>query len=192
MEMTPELERRLQQAFKKFNKFMLLMWRLGLGKFINIYPPLFGRILVLTHTGRKTGKIRRTPVNYNIVDGELYCTAGFGSKSDWYRNMLAHPDIEIWLAEGRYTAVAEDVSDHPQRLKIMRAVLIGSGFVAPLMGIDPGKLSDADLDALTREYRLFHLRKVAERTGEGGPGDLNWVWMAATLILLPLALRRRK
>jgi len=33
---------------------------------------------VITHTGRKTGRKRRTPVNYAVVRDDVYCTAGFG------------------------------------------------------------------------------------------------------------------
>lgn len=46
-----------------FKKCMLL-WRLGLGKWVNGMPNLSGRILVITHTGRNSGNIYHTPVNY--------------------------------------------------------------------------------------------------------------------------------
>ncbi len=89
--LTPEVEERLRTGFKVLNKFMLLMWRLGLGWMLNIWPAGFGRIMVITHTGRKSGLRRRTPLNYAEVDGEIYCTAGFGHISDWYRNIMADP-----------------------------------------------------------------------------------------------------
>ena len=75
-------EQDLRQGFKYFNRFMLLMWRLGLGRWINLWPEVGGRIMVITHTGRKTGMRRRTPVNYTIANGDIYCTAGFGGVSD--------------------------------------------------------------------------------------------------------------
>lgn len=190
--MDPQTEEKLRQLFKKFNHFMLLVWRLGLGKWLNAWPSVGGRIMVISHTGRKTGKKRRTPVNYNVVEGEIYCTAGFGSKSDWYRNVMADPRIEIWLPGGWWAGTAEDVSDHENRTELMRQALIGSGIVAPLFGIDPKKLNDAELEKATAPYCLLHIKREEARTGRDGPGELAWIWPLATLILLPLVLWRRR
>ena len=153
---TQEQMNNLRKIFHSLNRFMVFMWKIGMGKWINFWPAVIGRIMVIKHRGRKSGREYLTPVNYAIVDGEVYCTAGFGSISDWYRNMLANPDIELWLPEGKRKAYAEDISDSPNRLFLMRQVLIASGFAAPLFGINPKKLSDEQLDAFSKEYRLVH------------------------------------
>src|SRR5512140_295270 len=90
----------LRRVFRVFNRLMVFMWRLGMGRMINIWPAVIGRIMVIKHTGRKSGKVRLAPVNYAPLDGEIYCTAGFGSGSDWYRNIMAGPQVELWLPEG--------------------------------------------------------------------------------------------
>lgn len=184
-------EENLRQAFKAFNRFMLLMWRLGLGSYGN-RPELGGSIMVLTHTGRKSGLKRRTPLNYALLEGEVYCTAGFGAGADWYRNILADPQVEVWLPDGWYAGVAEDVSNDPERAFLMRQVLIGSGFAARVAGINPQKMSDEEMAPLTQSYRLVRIRLVAPRTGAGGPGDLAWVWPLATSVLLGMLLLRRR
>ena len=191
MTVDPRLEEQLRQGFKVFNRFMLIMWRLGLGPMLNMGPALAGRYMVITHTGRKSGMKRRTPVNYAVVDDEIYCTAGFGSVSDWYRNIIANPQVEVWLPDGWWAGIAEEVIHPEARLPLLRDVLIGSGFAALAAGVDPNKMTDEELDALTKDYRLIHIRRVAARTGQDGPGDLAWVWPVATLILLPLLLMRR-
>jgi len=146
----------LRKVFHTLNRFMVLMWKIGMGKMINIWPPVIGRIMVIKHRGRKSGREYLTPVNYAIVDSEIYCTAGFGSGSDWYRNMLANPDIELWLPEGKRKARAEDISDSPNRLFLLRQAIIASGFAGPLFGINPKKVNDEQLDALSKEYRLVY------------------------------------
>ena len=188
---SPETEKSMRNIFRSFNKFMLLLFRLGLGSYVN-GTRWGGWIMVLSQVGRKSGLLRRTPLNYALVDGDVYCLAGFGAQADWYRNILANPQVEVWLVEGRWAGIAEDVSDHPQRLDLLRKVLIASGFASYAAGIDPLKLDDEDLDALTQNYRLVRIRRQEARTGPGGPGDLAWVWPLATMILLPLALKKSK
>ncbi len=170
--------------FKFFNKAMVLFWKLGLADWINIWPSVVGQIMVITHTGRKTGFKRQTPLNFAIIDDEIYCCAGFGAVSDWYRNIQNNPKIELWLTEGRWLAEAHDISDHPNRLAILREVLIASGFAAPLFGLHPKRENDLDLANLTKSYRLVHITRISEKTGRDGPGELAWIWPLITVVLL--------
>jgi len=191
--LNPRTEERSRHAFRRYlNPFMVTLWRLGLGPWVNSWPAVSGRIMVIANVGRKTGCKRLSPVNYAIVDGEIYCVAGFGAVSDWYRNVLANPNVEVWLPNSWWRGVAEDISDDPRRLDLMRQVLIASGFAGYVAGLNARKMSDAELDAATRSYPLLHIHRVLACTGPGGPGDWAWVWPLATLALLPLVLRKRK
>ena len=192
MTLDPRLEEQLRQGFKYLNRFMLVMWRLGLGPWLNAWPGGLGRYMVITHTGRKSGAKRRTPVNYALVDDEVYCTAGFGSTSDWYRNIIANPQVEVWLPDGWWAGIAEEVTHPEARLPLLREVLIGSGFAAYAAGLDPKQMPDEDLDAATKEYRVIHIRRVAACTGKNGPGDLAWVWPALVFAMLPLLFKRNR
>jgi deazaflavin-dependent oxidoreductase (nitroreductase family) len=155
---TPQQMNSLRKVFHVMNRFMVLMWKMGWGKAINSWPAGFGRIMVIKHRGRRSGKEYLTPVNYALVEGEIYCTAGFGSISDWYRNMLANPRVELWLPEGKKFYCAQDVSDSPHRLFLLKQVIIASGFAARLFGIDPKKLNDEQLSVISKDYRLVHFR----------------------------------
>ena len=146
----------LRKVFHAMNPFMVFMLKIGMGWMMEILPSVSGRIMVIKHKVRKSGKEYLTPVNYAIVDGEVYCTAGFGSISDWYKNMKVNPDVEILLLKGWRKARAEDVSDSPQRIFLMRQVIIGSGFAGPLFGVNQKKLNDEQLDVMTKDYRLVH------------------------------------
>lgn len=158
---TPKQLNTLRRVFHAMNPFMVFMLRIGLGWTMNIAPAISGRIMVIKHRGRKSGKEYLTPVNYAKVDGEVYCTAGFGSTCDWYRNLLANPSVELWLPEGKRQAGAEDATDASNRIFLMRQVIIGSGFAGPLFGVNQSKMNDAQLDAATKEYRL--VRFVMEK-----------------------------
>jgi deazaflavin-dependent oxidoreductase (nitroreductase family) len=189
----PQYQEKIRQSFKYFNPFMLALWRLGLGRYMNFWPEIFGRYLVLTHTGRKSGLRRRTPLNYIEVGRNIYIAAGFGSGSDWYRNVKASPQVEIWTSVGWWAAEVEEVPpDDPRRIPLLRQIAIASGFAAPLFGLDPHRMSDDELEELTQDYRLLRLWRVRARTGRGGPGELTWVWPLAVLFLLPLALMNRR
>lgn len=153
---TPKQLNTLRRVFHAMNPFMIFMLKIGLGWTMEIAPSFSGRIMIIKHRGRRSGKEYQTPVNYAKVDGEIYCTAGFGSISDWYKNLMADPETELWLHEGKRKVRAEDVSDSPRRTFLMRQVIIGSGFAGPLFGVDQRKLDDAQLDAATKEYRLIH------------------------------------
>ena len=184
----------LRQGFKVGNRLMLLMWRLGLQRW-GMSNPYLGYIMVLTHTGRKSGLKRRTPVNFAEIDGDLYCVAGFGAVADWYRNLKATPAVEVWLPSGEWwQGEAEDLSDLEQaaRLPLLRKVLINSGFAALIAGLNPRTMSDSELAAATAVYKLVRIRRTAARTGADGPSDLQWVWIAATMVLGALLLRRRR
>jgi deazaflavin-dependent oxidoreductase (nitroreductase family) len=190
----PQTENALRMAFKRFNPFMIGLFRLGLGWAVNIWPKVGGRIMVITHTGRKSGLRRRTPVNYAPIDGEVYCTAGFGAISDWYRNILANPEVEVWLPQEWRRGIAEDVSQHPRRIPLLREVIIASGVVGPMVGVNPRKMDDAEFDQVTSKYRLVRIRLEERLRGPGGPGDLAWVWIPVALIaaLLVIGFRRRR
>ena len=197
MTVDPGVETQLRQAFKYLNKFMLMMWRLGLGSWLNFWPSVGGRIMVLSHIGRKSGLKHHTPVNYTILNGDIFCVAGFGNIADWYRNIINNPEVEVWLPPNSWwEGVGKDISESQDRLPILRQVLIASGFAARAFGINPYTISDENLEELCKEYRLLRISRKAPLTGTGGPGDQAWVWPRAVAILLPftifLVLRKNK
>ncbi|MEU4293160.1 nitroreductase family deazaflavin-dependent oxidoreductase [Kribbella sp. NPDC026596] len=60
---------------------------------------LFGqRMLMLEHIGRKTGN--RRYVVLEVIDrpdsGSYVVVSGFGTRAQWYRNVVANPDVRVW------------------------------------------------------------------------------------------------
>ncbi|NTW02071.1 MAG: nitroreductase family deazaflavin-dependent oxidoreductase [Oscillochloris sp.] len=188
------VDRILREGFRIFNRYMVLLWRIGLGPSLSLTPKLTGRYLMLAHTGRKSGLRRLTPLNYAEVNGTIYITAGFGTISDWYRNIIANPQVEIWLPDGHWNAHIEELADdHAERLALLREVLKGSGFVAPLMGVNPYTLSDEALTEASAAYRIIAIIRDAKILGPskpGDPNDLTWVWPAGIALISMIALFR--
>jgi len=182
---------RTRQFFKNFNRYMVWFWRLGFRRYVNCWPRPGGRVMVVTHTGRKSGSRYRTPLNYAVENGEIYCMAGFGHQADWFRNIQANPQVEIWLPDSWWSGQAEDMSQDQRRLPLLRRVLMDTGIVGPLFGMDPRKLNDADLDRALGDSRLVHIHRLDRLSGPGGPGDLAWIWvpLLAAMVLLYCALR---
>jgi deazaflavin-dependent oxidoreductase (nitroreductase family) len=185
----------VRRGFNLMNQGMVPLWRLGLGRVMNGWPEVAGRMLVLEHVGRRSGTDYRTPVNFATAGGDLYCLAACGEKTHWYRNSLAAAEIAVWLPDGRWVASVEDASDEPGRLDVMRQVLIDSGFAARLIGLEPHQMSDEDLDQATSTYRLLRIHPLRKEASEDGPGSLVWVWafgaIVATLSVLSWRLLGR-
>ncbi len=68
-------------------------------------------ILLLTHTGRKSGNRYTTPLQYEKINGSYYIGAGRGSKADWFRNILADPHVHVQVGRSVFDCLAEPVTD---------------------------------------------------------------------------------
>ncbi len=63
------------------------------------------RFLLLIHRGRTTGKIRRTVIEvvmYDAATRESAVLSAYGERADWYRNIMAHPAVEVQTGWSRY------------------------------------------------------------------------------------------
>lgn len=166
---------------------MLTSWRLGLGPLVNSLPDHVGRIMVLTTIGRKSGRPRRTPLNYAHVGNEVYCLAGYGAGSDWLKNLQANPSAEVWLPEGRWNVEASPVTDPVARGLLLRLVLCESGFATPLfLGFNPHEAPDETIAEACHDLVVMRLHLGARI--EHSSADLTWVWPVVGGALLCAAL----
>ena len=72
--------------------------------------PMEGRpLLLLTTTGAKSGQLRTTPMMY-IPDGDrllvIASNAGAPVHPDWYRNLVAHPEVTVEVGNEIFEAIA--------------------------------------------------------------------------------------
>jgi deazaflavin-dependent oxidoreductase (nitroreductase family) len=69
------------------------MVRVGFGS-PRIVP---GGLLVLEHTGRKTGRRARTPLAATRMQGHVIVGTFRGDRSQWVRNLAAQPKARVWI-----------------------------------------------------------------------------------------------
>ncbi|TDD83811.1 nitroreductase family deazaflavin-dependent oxidoreductase [Actinomadura darangshiensis] len=89
-----------------------LLWRLPIRLYRMGLGPLLGRrIMLLTHTGRVSGRPRQVVVEVVQKDGDGYVAAsGFGPRADWYRNVMATPGVTLQIAGKKIQATAAPIA----------------------------------------------------------------------------------
>lgn len=167
-------------------KWPVHLWRLGLG-------PIIGHNMVLiSHTGRKTGLPRRTMTELHVLDGHQYAPSGFGRRSQWYRNIEVDPRVTIQTAAGAQSVRAVRVTDDDELLALLDLShpinrLMTEKFLASL-DIDP-----RPEDILAKKKRIYYLRfdPTTEPTPPPLPADLVWLWPAGLAVLVIIWLLTR-
>ena len=82
-----------------------LAYTFGLG-------PLIGKmILLLTTRGRKSGRPRVTPLQYEEIDGCYYLAAALGGRADWVRNIQADPRVQVRVLRRCFSGRAQIIRD---------------------------------------------------------------------------------
>jgi deazaflavin-dependent oxidoreductase (nitroreductase family) len=73
-----------------------------------------GAPLLILHTlGAKTGAERLNPMMYLDLDGHRYVfasKAGADTNPDWYRNLVAHPDVTVEVGTDTRPATATELT----------------------------------------------------------------------------------
>ncbi len=186
-----KLKKRIPDLIVVHRQLMVLLWKMGLGKLINSWPALFGSTLVISQPAGSSGSALLTPLHYFSQGEWIYCTTFIEKKTDWALNVIANPQVEIWLPDGWYAGRAEIVEEGEERAAMLSKLLAGSGAVAQyLCGIHPLGVEEEKLREATADLRLLRVSRQSPRTGADGPGSLAWLW--PLLFMLCLLRRRRR
>lgn len=195
---TRRLLRPLQRGFLVLNRgFMAPLARRGFGWLVG--SPLTGHIMVLRTRGRRSGLVREAPLGYVIRDGAVYCVAGYGRPTPWFRNLMADPAVEVILPTRRFRGVATPVDPSDEWLAAYRALIASFGLVGRAVVGDIHRISDAELLARHRVLPVVRIRPAAGAppvaAGAFDPGGHGWLipWAAtfATLVVLASSAGRR-
>lgn len=77
----------------------------------------------LTTTGRRTGRPHRIEIWFALQGDVAYLLSGGGDRSDWVRNVMASPTVDLEIGGERRTTTARLVSD-PQEDALARRLLV--------------------------------------------------------------------
>jgi deazaflavin-dependent oxidoreductase (nitroreductase family) len=147
----------LRTFFRFVNRFIVVpAFRRGWGRIIS--NSLTGDIMVHGITGRRTGKIRYTPVSYARIGPNIYCYQGKETKGQWYLNLLANPEVEVLLPGGRFSGHGEEVHDAAEKLQAIRQILHCSGLNRSMYGFDPEAATDEVVTEKTGDIPVIRVR----------------------------------
>jgi deazaflavin-dependent oxidoreductase (nitroreductase family) len=70
-----------------------------------------GRVMLITYTGRRTGRRITIPVSYRTSDSQLRVTVGQYRQKQWWRNLPTESPVELQLRGRRVPAMARAVEE---------------------------------------------------------------------------------
>ena len=140
--MSVVVSRVLQSVMRYFNPFM----RLVLGS--RAHRMMSGRLMLLSFTGRRTGRSYITPVSY-VREGTNLLVPGGGA---WWKN-LASGTARVRL-QGTWHVVTPEVIREPEALSaVLSRMLAINPAIAVFTGIRPGSDGRPFAKSLERERR---------------------------------------
>jgi deazaflavin-dependent oxidoreductase (nitroreductase family) len=104
-----------------FNARVIDEFRANAGRVGGVFEGM--TLLLLHHTGAKSGKSRVNPLVYLSDQGRYVIfasKAGAPTNPDWYHNLKAHPDVRIEVGTDTIDAVASEATGG-ERERLFRA-----------------------------------------------------------------------
>jgi deazaflavin-dependent oxidoreductase (nitroreductase family) len=185
-------ERKTLRRFWRLVSDLLVVpaFRLGLGPLVG--NPISGYVMVVRTVGRRTGRTRYTPVTYSIAGGGVYCLAGYGRSTHWYRNALAAPEVCLLLPGRSVAGHAQEVVDAAERLAATRRIFRNAGLMGFTEGFDPFRADDETVRLKTAEMPVLRIDVAGIAGGPFDPGGRAWLaWPVIGLVALVLVARAR-
>ena len=151
----PQYRQSFHAQIKRYNPPIVALYKIGL-------LTLFGAsrtVMLLTTRGRKSGKLRSTPIGYFRIGGAIYLFSAWGKASNWYKNMLASPQ-DVWIQIGlhRWPVHAQVVSE-PREIQqvLVQLVQESPAGARTLFGWDPDQdwIDSADFTPILEQVLII-------------------------------------
>ena len=133
------------------NKFPALLLRSPLHRLIS------KSVLLITFTGRKSGKKYTTPITYLRDDDTVLMT----TDSPWWKNLRGGALVTLRIRGREYVGVAEAVTDEAEVARVLQMMLKEYPGYGKYVGLRPdpeGQIDRAQLRKVARERVVVRVR----------------------------------
>ncbi|UCH85912.1 MAG: nitroreductase family deazaflavin-dependent oxidoreductase [Dehalococcoidia bacterium] len=154
MEDIPPVRPRATGLMRVLVRTPVLLYRLGLGGLIGKHT------LLLTTTGRRTGLPRVVPLDYQQEGDTLYLIAEQGTRSPWYRNLVANPEVEVQVGSRKARGVATPLTDPQEKAHVLKLFVRRSTSMAERYYGIPRGTSDEELLQLAPQRAVVAVRPL--------------------------------
>lgn len=174
--------------FRVLNRYLMVpATRAGLGAWLS--TPVGGAMVLLRIRGRKSGLVRETPLNYVVAEGAIWVLAGFGPRTEWYRNLQADPRVEAILPGRTVTGTVTEVRAPAVRRRMMPAIMRSTAGPSLAAGVNPWRSTP---DELCAEMAWVPLLRIDPddgpiAAGPDDPGGTAWMWRQTVVVGLTIA-----
>jgi deazaflavin-dependent oxidoreductase (nitroreductase family) len=175
--------RPLHEAFGVVNRWVAApALRAGLGPLLS--TPLTGSLMLLRTTGRRSGLTREAPLGYVIREGSIYCCAGFGRRTAWYRNLVDEPRVEVILPTVAVSGLAETVTDRSEWDRLFPAYVRALGLIGRVVLGDLDAANADRRESLRVELPLVRIRPTGLASGPADAGGGFWIVVQTVCLLV--------
>lgn len=78
----------------------------------------------LTTTGRITGEPHRIEIWFGVHDGRIFLMSGGRDRSDWVKNLITNPKVNIEISDERWTGIATVLAETSSSDQLARSILV--------------------------------------------------------------------
>lgn len=116
-----------------------------------LHPTASGSLMLLTYTGRRSGRSYTIPVQYVREGDEVVVLAGRPQEKTWWRNLTEGASVRVRIAGQDLTGTATAVADDPEAVKAgIRTYLARFPKAGKPLGVPSDGDGHLDEDALSR------------------------------------------
>jgi deazaflavin-dependent oxidoreductase (nitroreductase family) len=100
---------------------------------IHICGREFGHFAILSHTGRKSGRLYQAPIIAEPIENGFVIALTYGKKVDWYKNVKAKGRCSLYWKKKDYQLVNPELIDKEIGLKAFPVII---RFALKIVGIE--------------------------------------------------------
>ena len=132
-------------------------------------------------------------LSFVSLDGREYVCSGWGAKTDWYKNILANPQVTVQVGQKIYSAKARRIQEIDEYTQIAQEMFATGGDTHFASWLESFGIEHNLQDMIAKKERLYLVAfdENKETSPPPMPVDLKWVWGVIVAILFIIWLVAR-